>query len=379
MAISEHPLDICVDLYDHYEDLVEVKGYYGLLGIYALARTAEAAGDEDLWSRVGRTLQRFPDRVEHPHYNFQSYRIGGIAQALMVRNGRMPERADLVREYAEELMSAPRDADGILIKVDEPHDRIWIDQAMTTTPFLLHAGVAFEEPRYLDEAIHQSVALYDALVDPTNGLLHQCRGFVAPGVRSTDHWCRGNGRGHFALAELVRDLPTEHPRRSEVVDRFRALSEALLVHQSENGLWRQEIPMVGAWEESSGSGLIAYGFGVGLADGILERERWGEPLIRALGGLGRRAINADGSTELSCPATLCPGEGELKGTPEAYVELRAPVHDEPHGFAPLMLALTRATDVSVDRVELRGSGPGTGDSCKLPAAASMEARRSSPR
>lgn len=349
-ATSEHPLTTAVGLYDHYSGIREVTAYYGVLGIYALARTAEAADSEEIWSTVEHALRRFPDQVEHPRYNFASYRIGGIAQSFAFWQGRMGDRRDLVVEYAEELMTAPRDPYGVLTKINEPHDKTWIDVAMAATPYLLHAGLALDRQDWIAEAIHQSVAMYDDFLDPDNGLLHQCRGFVAPGVLSTDHWGRGNGWGHFGLAELVRDLPRDHPRWDEVAQRFRLLSEALLPYQSESGLWRQEIPMESAWEESSGTGLFAYGFGVGMAAGVLERDKFAEPLARAIHGLAKHAINPDHSTELSCPGTLAPGEGELKGTPEAYVTLKSPYRDEPHGFAPLMLALTRARDVGIDRV-----------------------------
>lgn len=356
-AISEHPLATAVGLYDHYESIAEVKHYYGVLAIYALARTAEAVGDEALWQRVERILRRFPDEIDHPRYNFPSYRIGGVAQSFMVSSGRMADRLELVREYADELMTAPRDADGILTLINQPDDKIWVDVAMAATPYLLFAGQVFGEQRYLDEAVHQAVAMYDAFFDPVTGLLHQCKNFIAPGVLSTDHWSRGNGWGYIALTELIRGLPSDSEHRPEVEKRFVALSEAMVPHQSPNGLWRQEIPMVEAWEESSGSGLIAYGIGVGIETGVLAADRWRPVLARAIRGLGSHAINADHSTELSCPGTLCPGEGEGRGTPTAYVELRSPYRDEPHSFAPLMLALTQAGMAGIETITLGPPGP----------------------
>ncbi|MFE1440180.1 glycoside hydrolase family 88 protein [Streptomyces sp. NPDC058739] len=347
------PTSLAVDLYDHYERLGEVKGYYGLLAVYALARVGQVTGRSEVVDRVERVLRRFPHEIEHPPYNFPSYRIGGMAQSFLVAQGRMPERRERVREYAEEMMTAPRDGKGILKMPHSAGDLIWIDAAMASTPFLLYAGRALGERRYLDEAVDQAVLMYDELLDPAHGLLHQCRGFIAPGVLSQDHWGRGNGWGYFALAELVRGLAHDDPRRGEVVSRFRALSEALLPHQSARGLWRQEIPLRTAWEESSGTGLILYGIGVGIECGVLEGPMWRDALCRGLTGLVESCVNSDFSIENSCPGTLCPGTGDAKGTIDAYLTARAPYRDEPHGCGPLILALSVAPVAGLDGVALR--------------------------
>ncbi|RIQ33692.1 glycoside hydrolase family 88 protein [Jiangella rhizosphaerae] len=347
------PLTAAVGLYDHYESVAEVKHYYGLLAIYGLARTAAAAGDEDLWARTEKILRRFPDGVDHPHYNFPSYRIGGIPQAYLLAQGRMADRADLVREYAEEMMTAPRDHAGLVVLPAEPAaEKIWIDAAMATAPYLLYAGLALEDERYLDEAVHQAVGLHDALIDHSCGLLHQCRNFVAPDRFSQDHWSRGNGWGYLALAELVDGLPASSQHREDVERRFAALSYALLPHQSHRGLWRQEIPHPLAYEETSGSALILYGIGVGLRTGVLDAGDFGPAFRRGIGALTSICVNPDFSTEFSCPGCLCPGTGPRKGTLQSYMT-QLPHRDEPHSFGPLLLALAEAHRHGVTAVELR--------------------------
>ncbi|UFU07376.1 glycoside hydrolase family 88 protein [Ruania halotolerans] len=343
LVTARAPAELAVGLYHHYESIAEVKHYYGLLAIHGLARVADATDDAALWERVETILRRFPDEVDHPRYNFPSYRIGGIPQAYLVATGRMADRRELVREYAEEMMCAPRDDQGIVVMPREPaRQRIWIDAAMATSMFLVHTGRALGEQRYLDEAVHQTIAQYDEFLDASNGLLHQCKNFVGPGVRSTDHWSRGNGWGYVALTELLEFHPTRSEHHEGLVDRFVALSHALLPHQSERGLWRQEIPDPTAYEETSGSALFVYGVGVGMRLGILDEATFAEPFERGLHGVVRYGVNPDSSTEGSCPGCLCPGEGEEKGTPAAYVRLKRPHTDEPHSFGPLILALAEA-------------------------------------
>lgn len=331
------PLELAVRLFDHYETVHEIKHYYGLLALYGLARVAEADDNNEIFERCESILRRFPDEVEHPRYNFPSYTIGGIPQAYLVSLGRMPDRDALVRSYADEMLTAPRDPRGIMKYPHEPEaDKIWIDVAMAVSPYLLYAGTELADERYLGEAVAQAVLMYDEFIDPDNGLLHQCKNWVGPGLYSQDHWSRGNGWGYFALAEL---LPLN---QDAVAKRFTALSEALLQHQSDDGLWRQEIPLESSYQESSGSGLILYGIGAGIRHGILDPDFYLPALRRGINGLVRTSVNDDFSIENSCPGTLCPGKGAAKGTVAAYLE-RTPHRDEPHGCGPLMLALVEAS------------------------------------
>lgn len=352
------PSATAIGVYDHYEAIDEVKAYYGVLAIYGLARLGFRHQDDAVLGRVERILARFPDQIDHPRYNFPSYAVGGNALAYMVSSGRLQHRAADVSEYAEEMMTAARDGRGILELPNSPGGRIWIDVATAASPFLLFAGTALGRPAWIDEAVHQSVAMYDALLDDDTGLLHQCEGFIAPGVRSSDHWGRGQGWGILGLAELAAGLPVDHPRRPDVIARLRELSETLLPYQSGRGYWRQEVNEPTAWEELSGTGLIAYSLGLSIEAGILSPDRFAEPVRRAIEGIARHGVNPDFSTENSCPGTLCPGEGSEKGTPAAYIA-RKPYRDEVHSFAPVILAMSVAPVVGVGQVTLRDAPQST--------------------
>ncbi len=337
------PLNLALRLYDHYESITEVKHYFGLLAIYALCQTAEERHDDgQLLDRCKSILAAFPDRLCHPRYNFPSYRIGGIPRAYMLYRGHMADEMTrrFVSHYAEEMMLAARDRKGLMSDpYSPPLERVWIDVAMAVVPYLLFAGLALDERRYIDEAAKQGLLHYEEFLDPDNGLLHQSREFNGPGRYSEDHWGRGNGWGYIALTELVGHLPEDSPHRPKAERSFKNLSKALLPHQSARGLWRQEVPVAAAWEESSATGLILYGYGVGLRLGLLAASTYRPAFDRGIAGLREHAINADCSTELCCPGCLCPGEGERKGTPEAYIEDKQPVRDDAHSFAPIMLAL----------------------------------------
>lgn len=336
-----NPLKISQKLYEHYESKEKVMHYYGLLAIYGLVQTAEVSEDVELTKKFKEILSDFPEGINHPHYNFPSYKIGGIAKAYAFMKEYMPEAEAQVREYADEMMKAARDSKGIVC-APWSKECIWIDVAMAVTPYLLFAGIAFNEQSYIDEAAKQAFLMYEEFLDSANGLLHQSKGFNGSGRYSEDHWCRGNGWGYIALTELVQYLPKDSMHREKAERYFKNISIAFLPHQSSRGLWRQEIPFEYSYEETSGTGLILYGYGVGMRNGILDKETYMPSFIKGINGLNNISINEDFSTERSCPGCLCPGEGKEKGTVKAYVTLPLPYRDEHHSFGPLMFAMVEA-------------------------------------
>ncbi len=338
------PLALSVHMYDYYERIVpQVFHYYGILAIYGLCRTAIVKKDTKLTKRCVDILARFPMRIEHSHYNVQSYRIGGIPRAYMLQQGLMTDELTrrYVTLYAEESMLAPRDDQGLFSQPYRPMmQQVWIDIAMAVAPYLMYAGLAFDRKDWIEEGARQGILHYETFLDKSTGLLFQCKNFVAPGLFSKDHWGRGNGWGYIALTELVQGLPANSPSRAKVEGYFKDLSNTLLAYQSPRGLWRQNISTPTAWEESSGTALILYGYGVGMRLGLLNPSTYLKPFQQGMAGLRAHCINPDGSTELCCPGCLCPGEGERKGTVQAYIEDKQPVRDDGHSFGPFMLALT---------------------------------------
>ncbi|MFF3030965.1 hypothetical protein ACFVS7_08135 [Streptomyces rubiginosohelvolus] len=176
-SLHATPHDATVGLFLHYETVEEIKAYYGVLAIYALGGAETEAGDEATVRRVKAVVRRFPDEIEHPPYNLPSYRVGGIAQAFLSTLGLLDDHADMLRQYAAEMMTATRDEKGILAMPGRP-DLIWIDVAKASAPFLMYAGTALDVP-YMDEAATQAVLMHDEFLDPENGLLHQCKGCVS--------------------------------------------------------------------------------------------------------------------------------------------------------------------------------------------------------
>jgi len=348
-------LELTEKLLERYESQHEkVNGYKGLLAYYALAQAAVAGESGNALKKCIDYLALYPDKFEHPDYNFQSYRVGGNGKAWLFMKGYMPEEEANIREYAEITYHAPAGENGILSS-PKSSKRLWIDVVTCTTPFMLYAGLALKEERYVDFAAEQCFKMYELFLDQTCGLLHQAKGFCENTKRmSADHWSRGNGWGLIGLAELVRYLPQDSKHRAKAEEYFKDLVEALLPHQTERGLWRQEIIEPYAWEESSGTALILYCMGIGLRLGLLKDEAYRASFEKGIHALAEYCICDDFSTYRSCPGCLCPGIGPEKGSVKAYLTLRIPEKDELHSYGCMMLAFVEAYKNNILEVEIQG-------------------------
>jgi len=344
---SAVPLSLAEAAFDRHQELYPPLTHYtGIVSLHALTRLAVIDGGDRLREKAREALLPFVRGERMFRCNFANYQGGGLGTAYLLWQGHLPEAADTVRHYAEEIMhQAPRDASGILCHPkDPPAELIWIDVAFAVTPFLLFAGLALEEEAYVEQAFRQTAGMLEAFHNPETGLYHQSLNFRGPGLLTEDHWSRGNGWGAYALTELAVYLPEDHPRRPEALRLYRDHVAACARYQDPDGLWHQEMTEPLSYVETSGSALMLYAIGAGLAAGLLdagERERF----ERGLSGL-LPYITDELDIHHTSIGCLCPG----KGTRLDYMA-RRPAMNDPHAFGPVALAFGQAAALGISRIE----------------------------
>ena len=333
--------------------------YPGILTMFAGVQAAKVSGDDEWLEEVNKYLEKYPFEFEELgtfyKYNFDNYRVGGLGKAWMYMKGYFKDHEDVIREYADLTMAAPQSHDGIMCLPSDPEaEKIWIDVVYAVCPYMLYAGLAFNEPKYIDFAVDQCFKMYDVLMDNSNGLLHQARGFMDDKTSiSHDHWSRGNGWGIIGLVELVRYLPKDHKSYPEAVKRLQDHCAALIKYQTVRGLWKQSIAEPLAWEESSGTGLILYAIGIGIRLGVLDKETYMPAFVKGIEGLCQWCVNPDYSVERCSHGCLCPLYDGKRGTIEAYVVGVTHKKDDSHAFGPVILALLEAQRNGINNIITR--------------------------
>ncbi len=338
MLLKPHS-EIGLKLYEKYKAMHPIGFYTGILALQGLAHLAVDHDDEELVERVRQELLPFL-RLEVDcasiHLNFQNYLCGGNATAYMAARGFLDEARECLERYGAELLhEARRSKEGVFSMPRVPDtEKIWIDAAFAVVPFLVNAGVCLGNERFVAEGADQIAGLYDLLIDRKNGLLHQSRGFAGPGLRSQDHWSRGNGWGILALAEIINALEANHPERKRIEPLFKDLCEACFAHADKEGLWHQEMTVHESYVETSGSALIHFGIGVGIAHGLLP-EKFEELYERSFQSL-LQYMDEEGNISNTCVGCLSPKQGRI----EDYMKVSHKLNDR-HAFGAYILALSQ--------------------------------------
>ena len=151
--------------------------------------------------------------------------------------------------------------------------RFWIDDMYMLTILQLEAYRATGDKKYLDRDANEMVAYLDKLQQP-NGLFYH-----APDVPF--FWGRGDGWVAAGMAEMLRDLPADHPQRARIMAGYKLMMAALLKYQDSDGMWRQLIDHPEAWEESSSSGMFTFALITGVKNGWLDAATYGPAARRA--------------------------------------------------------------------------------------------------
>jgi rhamnogalacturonyl hydrolase YesR len=200
--------------------------------------------------------------------------------------------------------------------------RYWIDDMYMLTILQLEAYRATGDKKYLDRDAKEMVAYLDKLQQP-NGLFYH-----APDVPF--FWGRGDGWVAAGMAEILRDLPDDHPQRARILQGYRTMMESLLRYQGKDGMWRQLIDHQEAWPESSSSAMFAFAMITGVKHGWLDGAAYGPAARKAW-------IAVVGYVDQNNDVTqVCEGTGKKNDL--AYYLARNRRTGDFHGQAPVLWA-----------------------------------------
>jgi unsaturated rhamnogalacturonyl hydrolase len=200
--------------------------------------------------------------------------------------------------------------------------RFWIDDMYMLTMLQLEAYRATGDRTYLDRDAKEMVAYLDKLQQPSGLFYH------APDVPF--YWGRGDGWVAAGMAEMLRDLPQDHPQRARILAGYRSMMAALLKYQGKDGMWHQLIDHDEAWPESSSSAMFTFAMITGVKNGWLDAATYG-PAARK--GWIAVAGYVDQNQDVT---SVCEGTGK-KNDLNYYLARRRRTGDF-HGQAPVLWA-----------------------------------------
>lgn len=293
----------------------EICGWYGSLTV------AERIKDKDLSARLVTKFDRFfgadANRVS-PNVHVD-YRVFGVVPLEIFIETKSRKHLDIGRGLADKQWGKTT-SDGITAEA-----RYWIDDMYMITAVQTQAFRATKDEKYLDRAALAAAAAYLDQLQQPNGLF-----FHAPD--SEYYWGRGNGWFAAGMAELLRSLPKNHPKRARIMKGFRTMMTSLLKYQTENGLWRQLVDVPESWEETSGTGMFAFAMVTGVKEKWLDGKIYGPAARKAWLGLIKH-LDADANLTDVCVGTN-------KGFSVQYYLDRERKTGDLHGQSPVLWTAT---------------------------------------
>ena len=151
---------------------------------------------------------------------------------------------------------------------------IWVDSLMMWGVLAVAHGKHAGDPRLLDFGLGQPLIFSRTARDVRNGLFHHAWNVERqrPQPANNAFWLRGNGWVMASVAEMVSRIPSSNRRYPELVSVLQRLAQDTLKWRQASGYWDTVMAEPGyAYEESSGSALVAYGYAVGARLGLLPR------------------------------------------------------------------------------------------------------------
>jgi rhamnogalacturonyl hydrolase YesR len=263
----------------------EVCAWYGSLTVAQLTK------DKDLTQRLIHRFDQFltPEGAKRisPEAHVD-YRVFGVVPLEIYMQTRERKYLDIGQSLADKQWEKTT-PDGVTAEA-----RYWIDDMYMIPVVQAQAFRATGDKKYLDRAALTMSAYLDRLQQP-NGLFFHA-------ADSPFYWGRGNGWYAAGMAELLRSLPRNHPKRARILDGYRKMMASLLKYQGEDGLWRQLIDHPESWAETSGTGMLTFAMVTGVKQGWLEAKTYGPAARKAWLGLVKY-IDADANVREVCVGT----------------------------------------------------------------------------
>jgi unsaturated rhamnogalacturonyl hydrolase len=220
--------------------------------------------------------------------------------------------------------------DGTLARPQPRYITMWADDLFMSVPFLARMGKLTGDAKYFDDAIKQVENFNKYLYDPMTGVFfHNYYSDVE--MNGVGHWGRANGWLAVAQAQLIDNLPANHPKRAELIRLLLRQIVGFSRYQDQSGLWHQLLDKPDSYLETSVTAMFTYAVAHAVNQG------WINPKYIAIANQGWKGlltkVTADGQLKDVCIGTNMDEDIEFYYT-------RPTELNDTHGIGPFLLAGT---------------------------------------
>ncbi len=235
------------------------------------------------------------------------------------------------------LYKSIRLVDGAYARVVPDSLSLWSEDLYMSTMLLSRAYQNTQSPKYLQEAIKQTI-LYNRHLKDRKSRIY-AHGFFAENVeQSPAKWARANGLVLLANMELLKAMPVSHPERESILRIYRSHAASLRDLQSLDGRWHQVLNNDTTYLETSASAMFIAAFAEGLKnDWLFNKAEFRQSTLKGWVALTEQ-VDDEGNVSGISPETA------ILYSDEEYENLR-PIENDPVGLAAVIYAA-----IAIDRL-----------------------------
>ncbi len=192
----------------------------------------------------------------------------------------------------------------MLVNTPQVNDWTWIDAIQMAMPIFAKLGKMTGEQKYYDKmwdmyAYTRNTHGDKGMFNVREGLWWRDKDFDPPYKEPNGkncYWSRGNGWVYAALVRVLNEIPANEKHRTDYVQDFLTMSQALKKCQRADGFWNVSLHDESNFggKESSGTSLFVYGMAWGIRHGLLDRKEYLPMLLKAWNALVKEAVHPNG-------------------------------------------------------------------------------------
>ena len=295
-------------------------------------------GDEKYFDYIKRIVDSYvePDgsikTYDADEYNIDHINTGKLLLMLCAKTREEKYKTAAFLKM-KQLEAQPRTHEGGFWHKNIYPWQMWLDGIYMGSPFYAEFARMFDRPEAFDDVANQIIFIANHTRAARTGLFYhgwdeskQQRWADPVTGCSPSFWGRAMGWYAMGIIDVLDYLPTDHPKREEILSIFRDLSAAVVKYQDEEtGVWYQVLDQgkrEGNFFEASASSMFVYAMAKGVRLGYLGSELM--PAVeKGYQGLIKQFIKVetDGSVSLTnvCQVAGLGGNPYRDGSYEYYI------------------------------------------------------------
>lgn len=319
---------------------------------YGILKSGAALNDETMLGYARQHLEFCSEWFPYSIWDRDTYGFPGInkvlsdleqphqvcmAATVFAAHERFPNPATMV--LGEAVMDylynrCTRQPAGIQYRLNEnrwDEYTIWADDVHMGLPCLYQYARVTGDTSHLDAAVDQFLLFVDYLRMPGECFSHIYS--ILFKTQNGIQWGRGNGWIVFTLAELLREMPSDHVRRPRMLALYKEVCAELLELQNASGMWHQVLNDPHSYEEVSCTSMFMYAYGEGIRQGWLDDPAPYATAIRSgWDAISTRFIDQNGNVYGVCRGSL------YSYDPDYYKNVLLWTINDIHGIGIVLIA-----------------------------------------